>query len=438
MTTLQPERVRSWGGTTRSVHFLARPHRESELPSLMSEAQAAGKKILAVGLGRSYGDSCLNSNGALMVMTNLRRVLHFDRAGGTIRAEAGISLRELARITIPQGFSIPVLPGTQHVTLGGAIANDVHGKNHEVAGTFGCHVRALQLLRSDGIVHDLKPGNPLFTATVGGLGLTGIIVSAEIKLEPLRTSQMDVQNIGFSGLKEFLGINQSSVTTFPYSAAWVDCARLADLSGIYSRGKESSEGQLQLPRDRTGWKIPIELPWSLVNRSTVRVLNALYYATHRPNHEVRRVDMNSFLHPLDHVPEWNRLYGRRGFFQYQMAVPTSAATAILECVRQVNKTDQGPHLAVLKAFGSRRSPGLLSFPIEGLTFALDFPNKGTSTLRLLDKLDAVVCEAKGRVYLAKDGRMSAQMIRSTYPRIDEFSGYVDSSLCSDLWRRATS
>jgi FAD/FMN-containing dehydrogenase len=438
MTTLQPERFRSWGGTTRSVHFLARPHCESELPPLMAEAQTAGKKILAVGLGRSYGDSCLNSNGALMVMTNLRRILHFDRVGGTVRAEAGISLRELARVTIPQGFSIPVLPGTLHVTLGGAVANDVHGKNHEVAGSFGCHVRALQLLRSDGIVHDLKPGNPLFTATVGGLGLTGIIVSAEIKLEPLRTSQMDVQNIGFSGLEEFLGINQSSVTTFPYSAAWVDCDRLANLSGIYSRGRQSREGQLQLPRDRMSWKVPIELPWSLVNRSTVRVLNALYYATHRPNPEVRRVDMNSFLHPLDHVPEWNRLYGRRGFFQYQMAVPTSAATAILECVRQVNETDQRPHLAVLKAFGSRRSPGLLSFPIEGLTFALDFPNKGTSTLRLLDKLDAVVREAKGRVYLAKDGRMSAQMIRSTYPRIEEFSGYVDSSLCSDLWRRVTS
>jgi FAD/FMN-containing dehydrogenase len=437
MTMLQPERFRSWGGTTRPVHFLARPHHQSELPPLIAEAQAAGKKILAVGLGRSYGDSCLNSDGALMVMTNLRRVLRFDRAAGTIRAEAGISLGELARITIPEGFSIPVLPGTQRVTLGGAIANDVHGKNHEVAGTFGCHIRALQLLRSDGVLHDLKPGDPLFTATVGGLGLTGIIISAEIKLEPLRTSQMDVQNIGFSGLNEFLGINQSSVTTFPYSAAWVDCARLAELRGIYSRGRQSSEGPLQLPRDNTGWKIPIELPWSLVNQSTVRVLNALYYATHRPNHGVRRVDMNSFLHPLDHVPEWNRLYGRRGFFQYQLAVPASAAAAIPECVLQIDKTDdQRPYLAVLKAFGSRRSPGLLSFPIEGLTFALDFPNKGASTLRLLEKLDAVVREAKGRVYLAKDGRMSAQMIRSTYPRIEEFAAYADSTFCSDLWRRA--
>jgi FAD/FMN-containing dehydrogenase len=438
MSTLQPARFRSWGGTTRPIHFLARPHRESELPPLMAEAQAQGKKVLAVGLGRSYGDSCLNSDGALMVMTNLRRVLRFDRAAGTIRAEAGISLRELARRAIPAGFSIPVLPGTQHVTLGGAIANDVHGKNHETAGTFGRHVRTLQLLRSDGVLHDLKPGDPLFAATVGGLGLTGIIISAEIKLERLRTSQMDVQNLGFSGLNEFFGINQSSVTAFPYSAAWIDSGRLADLSGIYSRGRQSSEGPLRVLRDREGWKIPIELPWSFVNHSTVRVFNALYYTTHRPNRRVHRVHMDSFLHPLDHVPEWNRLYGRRGFFQYQMAVPTSAAAAIPECVRQINKTDQRPCLAVLKAFGSRRSPGLLSFPIEGLTFALDFPNRGASTLRLLQRLDNVVREAKGRVYLAKDSHMSAQMIHSTYPRIEEFAGYVDTLFCSDFWRRATS
>jgi L-gulonolactone oxidase len=402
----------------------------------MAEAQAAGRKILAVGLGRSYGDSCLNSDGALIVMTNLRRVLRFDRAAGTLRAEAGVSLRELVRPTIPEGFSIPVLPGTQHVTLGGAIANDIHGKNHETAGTFGCHVRAIQLLRSDGILHDLKPGDPLFTATVGGLGLTGIIISAEIKLEPLRTSQMDVQNIGFSGLNDFLGINQASVTAFPYSAAWIDCAHLAHLRGIYSRGRQSSEGPLQVPRDSTGWRIPIELPWSLVNYSTVRVLNALYYATHRPNNGIRRVHMNSFLHPLDHIPEWNRLYGRRGFFQYQLVVPSSAAAAIPECMRQINKTDQRPHLAVLKAFGPRRSPGLLSFPVAGLTFALDFPNKGVSTLQLLERLDAVVREAKGRIYLAKDGRMSSQMIHSTYPRIEEFVAYTDPVFCSDLWRRA--
>ena len=403
----------------------------------MAEAQASGKKILAVGLGRSYGDSCLNSEGALMRMTSLRRVLHFDRAEGTLRAEAGISIRDLERITVPDGFSLPVLPGTQHVTLGGAIANDVHGKNHEAAGPFGCHVRRLKLLRSDGAVHELKPGDPLFAATIGGLGLTGVIISAEVQLEAITTSQMDVQHIGFSGLNEFLRINQESVTEFPYSAAWIDCAQLGALRGIYARGRRSSEGPLDVPRDGKRWKIPGELPWSWVNRGTLRILNAAYYAVKRPTESLRRVHMDSFLYPLDSIPEWNRLYGRRGFFQYQFVVPISATAAIPECIRQISNMDQQPSLGVLKAFGSHRSLGLLSFPIEGLTFALDFPNKGLSTLRLLERLDAVVREAKGRIYLAKDGRMSAQMIHANYPRMEEFAAHVDRAFCSDLWKRAT-
>ena len=436
MTAFLPSAgFRSWGGTTRPKHFLARPERENELPALLAEARARRKKILAVGLGRSYGDSCLNSDGALLVMTNLRRVHHFDGAAGTLRAEAGVSLRDLVRLTIPRGFSIPVLPGTEYVTLGGAIANDVHGKNHEAAGTFGCHIRRLQLLRSDGVVHDLKPGDPLFAATVGGLGLTGIITSAEIKLEPLGTNQMEVQNIGFSSLNEFLAVHQAGTADFPYSAAWIDCTQLSALRGIYSRGRQSDRGALVTPRHGGGWKIPVELPWSLVNRGTLRILNAAYCAAHSEG--ARRVHITSFLHPLDRISDWNRLYGRRGFFQYQLVVPRTAAAAISDCVRQISKTNQLPSLATLKAFGSRRSPGLLSFPMEGLTFALDFPNQGLPTLRLLERLDAVVREAGGRLYLAKDSRMSARMILSSYAHMEEFAAYIDPAFCSDLWKRAT-
>ena len=435
ITSLPSAGFRSWGGTTRPKHFLSRPEHKSELPTLLTEASARGKKILAVGLGRSYGDGCLNSDGALLVMTNLRRVLHFDRAAGTLHAEAGISLRELLRITIPRGFSIPVLPGTEYVTLGGAIANDVHGKNHETAGTFGCHIRRLQLLRSDGVVRDLEPQDPLFAATVGGLGLTGIITSAEIKLEPLGTSQMDVQNIGFSGLDEFLAVHQAGTADFPYSAAWIDCTQLAALRGIYSRGRQSDRGALVTPRHGEGWKIPVELPWSLVNTGTLRILNAAYYAAHGKG--TRRLHMSSFLHPLDCIAEWNRLYGRRGFFQYQLVVPRSATAAIAECARQISKADQLPSLVTLKAFGSRRSPGILSFPIEGLTLALDFPNKGLSTLRLLERLDGLVRESGGRLYLAKDSRTPARMIRASYPRMEEFAAYVDPAFCSDLWKRAS-
>src|SRR5262249_9949246 len=219
--------------------------------------------------------------------------------------------------------------------------------------------------------------------------------------------------------------------------AWIDCAQLAALRGIYSRGRLSGEGPLEPPKNDTRWRIPVELPWSLVNKSTLPILNAVYYAANRPEKGMRRVYMNSFLHPLDHIAEWNRIYGRRGFFQYQFVVPSSAMAAIPECVRQISKTDQRPSLAVLKAFGSCRSPGLLSFPMEGLTFALDFPNKGLLTLRLLDRLDAVVREAKGRIYLAKDGRLSPQMIHAIYPATEEFAEHVDPAFSSDLWKRAS-
>jgi len=184
-----------------------------------------------------------------------------------------------------------------------------------------------------------------------------------------------------------------------------------------------------------GWKIPVELPWSLVNNGTLRILNATYYAAHGKG--TRLVHMSSFLHPLDRIREWNRLYGRRGFFQYQFVVPGSATAALSDCVRQISKTDQRPSLVTLKAFGSRRSPGLLSFPMEGLTFALDLPNKGRPTLRLLEQLDGVVREAGGRLYLAKDSRMPARMIRASYPHMEEFAAYVDPAFCSDLWKRAT-
>jgi FAD/FMN-containing dehydrogenase len=434
---VQSTKFRSWGGTVRPVHSLARPGTKSELLPLLTAAQAAGKPILAVGLGRSYGDSCLNSNGALMVMTNLRRILHFDCAAGILHAEAGLSLHELARFTLTHGFLLPVLPGTQYVTLGGVIANDVHGKNHEAAGTVGCHVRRLELLRSDGSLLKLSPGDPLFAATVGGLGLTGVITSAEIQLQQISTSDMDVEDIAFAGLGAFYAIHQTSSAAFPYTAAWMDCTRSGTLRGIYTRGRHSAEGPLERPGKKGTWSVPIEPPWSLLTSSSTRILNAAHYAAHKWKTGIRRVHVSSFLHPLDRIPEWNRLYGRRGLYQYQLVVPAAHATAaIAECFRQIEKTDERPSLAVLKAFGPRRSPGLLSFPMEGLTLALDFANKGDPTLTLFERLDALVREAKGRLYLAKDSRMSGPMIRSTYPQIEAFGEHIDPAFCSDLWKRA--
>jgi L-gulonolactone oxidase len=429
---------RSWGGTVRTSQCLAHPRGDGELLPLVRAAQAEQKPILAVGLGRSYGDSCLNSNGALMIMTGLRRVLHFDSSAGTLRAQAGISLREITKFALPWGFLLPVLPGTQHVTLGGAIANDVHGKNHDSAGTFGCHVRRLQLLRSDGVLHELHPGDPLFAATVGGLGLTGVIIWAEIQLQPLSASDMEIEDIAFTGLDQFFDIDRERRADFPYSAAWVDCGPSGTLRGIYTRGRASADGPLLSRSKGIRWRIPIDLPWSVPASPAVRSLNAIYYAAHKRKARLRRVHLSSFLHPLDRIVDWNRLYGRRGFYQYQFVVPSADAPAtVLECLRQIVKEDQWPSLAVFKTFGARPSPGLLSFPMEGLTVALDFPNKGQSTLTLLERLDAAVQEVKGRLYLAKDGRMSATMMRSTYPQIGEFAAHIDPAFCSDLWKRAT-
>lgn len=428
---------RSWGGTIRATHSVARPQAKSELLTLLELARRERKPILAVGLGRSYGDSCLNATGALIVMTGLQRIIHFDPIAGTVQAEAGVTLGELTKLTLPHAFLPPVLPGTQHITLGGAIANDVHGKNHLDAGTFGCHVRRLELLRSDGSVLELGPGDRLFAATVGGLGLTGIITRAEIQLQPVHTSTTDVEDVAFADLDEFYSIDHASRKAFPYTAAWIDCARSEGaVRGVYKRGRHSRESPPLPPAQNGEWAIP--LPGILLTGATVRVFNKAYYATHRRKTSVRRVPLSAFLHPLDRISDWNRIYGRRGFYQYQLVVPTkNARDAMVQCFREIAKAGESPFLAVLKTFGSRLSPGLLTFPMAGTTLALDFPNRGSATLALLDRLDSIVRKAKGRLYPAKDGRMSAEMFRATYSNVEEFAAHVDPAFCSDFWKRAT-
>ena len=431
---------RSWGEAVRTSHDVAYPHSKDELAQLLATAQREGRGLLAVGLGRSYGDSCLNSSGALIVMTNLRRVIRFDRSEGVLRAEAGLSIRELIDLIVPNGFMLPVAPGTQYVTLGGAIANDVHGKNHHTAGTLGCHVRCFELLRADGSAVLVCPRQPegLFAATIGGLGLTGIITWVELQLQPIKSSSMEVEEIAFADLSEFYSINKANATVWPYTVAWIDCTGSGNTlgRGIYSRGRHMSDGQfVARPRGRE-WKIPIEMPKVLLNKVTSRVFNAIYYAAHKRRSGMQCMHFASFLHPLDGVREWNRIYGHRGMFQYQLVVPfVDAEYAVGECLRQIAKAGEGSFLAVLKTFGARRSPGLLSFPMEGTTLALDFRNCGQSTLALLDRLDGVVCQAKGRLYPAKDGRMSAQMFRSGYPNIEQFKRHIDPVFHSNFWKR---
>jgi FAD/FMN-containing dehydrogenase len=430
----------SWGRVLRARHAVARPQWSDELPALVRDATAQGRKLLAVGLRRSYGDSGLNPDGAVIDMTGLDRAIAFDPATRLLRAEAGISFDALLRILVPRGFFLPVTPGTRFVTLGGAIANDVHGKNHHAAGTFGRWVRRIGLIRSDGSLvglgRDDKTG--LFAATIAGLGLTGIVAWAEIEVVPVPGPAMDVETIPFGSLDEFFSLAAESEEIFDYTVAWVDClARGGDLGrGVFSRGRHAVAGPGVQRTRRAGPGVPLDFPGFVLSHATIRAFNALYYALGRRNAGRATVPYGRFFYPLDAIGGWNRMYGRRGFYQYQSVVPPAAARdATKAMLEAISAAGEGSFLAVLKNFGHRPSPGLLSFPRAGATLALDFPNRGASTLALMARLDAIVREAGGRLYPAKDGRISPEMFRAGYPGWADFARHVDPAFSSSFWRR---
>jgi FAD/FMN-containing dehydrogenase len=397
----------------------------------MDDPLPAGAPVLAYGLGRSYGDSCLNASGPVLLTRGLRHFLAFDDQRGVIRAEAGVSLGEVTELVLPRGWLPPVLPGTQFVTLGGAIANDIHGKNHHRMGTFGRHVRALALRRSDGTERLLSPGDPLFAATVGGLGLTGLITWTELQLEPAANGWVRVETIRFGSLEEFEELSAESGSTHAYTVAWVDgLARGASLGrGVFFRGN-LAEGPAKVASQPRPLDVPFEAPEFLLSTGLMRIFNAVYARLPRWRH---RASVWSFFHPLDSVGRWNRLYGRRGFLQHQSVVPDREAVRALLAL--ASSSGEGSFLSVLKTFGDLPSPGMLSFPRPGWTLALDVPFRGEKTLEFLDQLDAVVRTHGGAVYPAKDARMSAETFRHSFPRADEFAAHVDPGFGSRFWER---
>jgi L-gulonolactone oxidase len=428
------QQVSSWGRLRRVAHEVGRP-------AFLDEARVAagGAPALCYGLGRSYGDVCLNENGRLIVTDLLDRLISFDRQSGIVRAEAGVSLDRLLRVIVPAGWFVPVTPGTKFVTLGGAVANDVHGKNHENAGTFGCHVRALGLARSSGEVLTLSPTeNPeLFAATIGGLGLTGIILWVELELEPIRSAMIESETLPLDDLDAFFRVAGES-RTWPYTVAWVDCLAkgAATGRGFFARGRHTEEGGLKVHRaPRIG--VPLDAPGFLLNAHTTALFNAAI--RHRPwAMGYKRVHYDPFFYPLDAVAGWNRLYGKRGFFQHQSVVPMAQAPQTLRKLLALTvEFGEGSFLVVLKLLGDKPSPGLLSFPMPGATLALDFPNKGESTRRLLDRMADAVLEAGGRLYPAKDATMSGEAFRAGYPQWRKLEAQRDPALMSDFWRRVT-
>jgi FAD/FMN-containing dehydrogenase len=394
--------------------------------------------VLPFACGRSYGDSCLNEGGVLLDVSRLDRLIAFVEAAGLLRCEAGVTLAEILALVVPRGWFLPVVPGTRWVSVGGAIANDIHGKNHHRAGTFGAHVTRLELARSSGERSVCGPEDALFQATVGGLGLTGLILWAEIRLKRVQGAGIAMERIRFPGLEAFLELAAQDAA-YEYTVAWVDClARGARLGrGIYMRGDHAPlDEPAASPLEATRLRVPVNAPARLVNRVTMRAFNEAYYRWHLRERSRITVPYAPFFFPLDAVDGWGRLYGPRGFLQYQCVVPDQGSDGPIRTLfERIARAGEPASLAVLKRFGAARSPGWLSFPREGLTLAVDFAYRGPRTLALLDDLDAVVREAGGAVYPAKDARMSPRSFAAFFPDAGRLEVRRDPRFSSSFWRR---
>jgi FAD/FMN-containing dehydrogenase len=389
--------------------------------------------LLPFGQGRSYGDCCLNEGGTLLATSRLDRLIEFDADRGVLRCEAGVRLGDILAFALPRGFFLPVVPGTRFVSVGGAIANDIHGKNHFRAGTFGCHVLQLELLRSTGERRVCSPtaNAELFAATVAGLGLTGLVTWAELELRPVQGPFIEAETVPFRGLDEFFALDEESSQRFEYTVAWID-PRPRGLRGLYFRGDHSSRpGKAPLPREPVAF--PLDLPGFAVSGPAVAAFNALYHARGRLRTGPRLVRYAPFFFPLDAVGRWNRVYGRQGLLQFQCVVQDRVAVDGL--LERIASSGLRSSLAVLKTFGEVPSPGMLSFPRTGATLALDFPNRGGETFALLEALESIVRDAGGALYPAKDARMSPASFAAAYPRASEFERHVDPAFSSSFWRR---
>jgi decaprenylphospho-beta-D-ribofuranose 2-oxidase len=437
-----------WGRTAPTRATRLRPATDADLVAAVRVARSGGRGLIARGLGRSYGDAAQNAGGLVVDMTGRDRVLDWAPDTGTVSVEAGISVDRLLRLFVPKGWFVPVVPGTRYVTVGGAIGADIHGKNHHVSGAFCQHVTGFDLLGADGEVRTVTPaGDPaLFWATAGGMGLTGVVLRATIRLTPVRTHLMKVDTERVADLDEMLDRLAGTDDRYTYSVSWID---------LLARGRHTGRGVLtrgwhatpaDLPAGRTvrpydpkiAVHAPDLFPPGLLNRLTVGAFNELWFrkAPLERRGEVQRIE--SFFHPLDLVGGWNRIYGRHGLVQYQFVVPFSEVAALRRCVELVASSGHASFLAVLKRFGPADA-GPLSFPTPGWTLALDLPAAPTLA-PLLDRLDDAVLAAGGRVYLAKDSRLRPDALARMYPRLGEFREVrekvdPDRIFVSDLARR---
>lgn len=431
------ELLSGWGRTSPSSATVALPAPGEDPSQLVREiADAPGRAargVVARGLGRSYGDSAQNGGGLVLLLPS--GGLFLDPDAGTLTADAGTSLDEVLRVIVPQGWFVPVTPGTRYVTVGGAIAADIHGKNHHRDGTFGAHVRALDLMTADGEVRTLTPDDPdesarqLFAATVGGMGLTGVILRATFGLLPIETSKLLVDTRRTRDLDEVMALMVAADDTATYSVAWLDSVAKGSRfgRGVLTTGEHAPLSALTPAqrRDPTAYdpsmlaSAPPFVPGGLLTPLTVRAFNEAWYRKAPASKDGEIQSIPAFFHPLDGVGDWNRIYGPKGFLQYQFAVPDSGADVVRLALSELQRIGAPSFLSVLKRFGPENGFPL-SFPMKGWTLALDLPAGVDSLGPTLDALDEAVLSAGGRFYLAKDSRTTAATLAAGYPNIDQF------------------
>ncbi|HYO37315.1 MAG TPA: FAD-binding oxidoreductase [Geodermatophilus sp.] len=450
-TPLPPSRVEQltgWGRTAPTRATVTTVRTADDVAAVVAGTGPRG--VLARGLARSYGDAAQNAGGAVLDLTGLDRVLAADLVAGTLDVEAGASLDRLMQLFVPLGWFVPVTAGTRYVTVGGAIAADIHGKNHHRVGSFGAHVAWLDLLTADGQVRRVAPdADPdLFWATVGGMGLTGVIVRARVRMKAIETSRVVVDTDRTPDLDALLELLTTTDHHYDYSVAWIDCVAKGRRMGrsVLTRGRFARRDELPQRaqadplryRGDVRLSMPPVIPGGLLNTLTVSAFNELWYRTSPKRRRDQLQTIPTFVHPLDGVGEWNRVYGPGGFVQYQFLVPFGQEDALRTALERIAGSGAASFLAVLKRFGEG-DPGFLSFPAPGWTLALDIP-VGRHLARLLDDLDELVAGAGGRIYLAKDARVRPEVFAGMYPELDRFCAVrtrvdPDGVFTSDLARR---
>ena len=432
MTTFVSRELEGWGRFPTQTCRVARPEKRRELNAATQSEEVPD--LIARGLGRAYGDAALNENSGVLLNEKLNRFLDFDESSGILHAEAGASFADILQIFVPRGWFLPVTPGTKFVTLGGAIACDVHGKNHHRDGCLSNFIEEIELLTADGQTRILTRETPAeFWATIGGMGLTGVILSAKMRLIPIETAQIAANYTRTENLEATLAAFGSD-ENFQYSVAWIDCLARGDSLGrsVLIRGNHAKKSQV--PNDNAlnfsaprGKKVPLDFPDFALNPLSVKAFNAVYYAAH-PNAQ-KLVDFESFFWPLDAVSGWNKIYGSRGFIQYQCVLPFETSRAgLTKLLETISQSGQASFLAVLKTFGAANAAPL-GFPLPGHTLSLDIP-ASEGILEFTRQLNAIVVAHGGRVYLAKDATLDAETFRRMYPRHAEFAA-VKQSLDSE-------